>query len=113
MVIGRFCLDKHFNCLHNATMPHVKLDLFKQTGQQEKQFGFSSRSLIIIIAFAIILIAAIGIAIYFYIQYQQTQEQLNRTTQSNEQAALLNEVGKLIVLPSGEQPQIATVTDVS
>lgn len=94
-------------------MPRVMLNPFKKIGQHTEELGFSSRSLIVIIAFSIVLIAAIGIAIYFYIQYQQTQMQLNRSTQSNEQAVLLNEVGKLIVLPSGEQPQIATVTDVS
>ena len=96
-------------------MFHVTQNLFKdikKTGQTA-QLGFSSRSLIIIIAFGILLIAAIGFAIYFYIQYQQTQIQLNRSTQSNEQAALINEVGKLIVLPSNEQPEIATVSDIN
>ena len=94
-------------------MLHVTQDLFKniKKATQTAQLGFSSRSLIIIIAFGIVLIAAIGFAIYFYIQYQQTQVQLNRSTQSNEQAALINEVGKLIVLPSNEQPEIATVSD--
>jgi hypothetical protein len=108
-----FGLTSILSVLHNATMPHVKITLFKKTGQQTEELGFSSRSLIVIIAFSIVLLVAIGIAVYFYIQYQQTQTQLNRTTQSNEQAALLNQVGKLIVLPSGEQPQIATVTDMS
>ena len=75
--------------------------------------GFTSQSLIIIIGLAIILVAAVGIAIYFYLQYQNTQAQLNKTTQSNEQAALIGQVGKLIVLPTGEQPTIATVSDVN
>jgi len=95
-------------------MPHVTQNLFKKIKRagQTAQLGFSSRSLIIIIAFGIVLVAAIGFAVYFYIQYQQTQMQLNRSTQSNQQAALVDEVGKLIVLPSDEQPEIATVSDV-
>jgi hypothetical protein len=75
--------------------------------------GFTSQSLIIIIGLTIVLVAAVGIAIYFYLQYQNTQDQLNKTTQSNEQAALIAEVGKLIVLPNGEQPTIATISDVN
>lgn len=75
--------------------------------------GFASRSLIILIAFGCIFVGAVGIAIYFYVQYQQTQSQLNKTSQSSEQAALITEVGKLIVLPTGEQPTIATVSDIA
>lgn len=93
-------------------MPQFSLNPFKKTGQSTATLGFSSRSLVIIIAFGIILIAAIVIAIYFYFQYQQTQTQLNKSAQANEQAVLLSEVGKLIVLPSGEQPTIATVSDI-
>jgi hypothetical protein len=93
-------------------MLHITRNLFKKTGQTA-QLGFSSRSLIIIVAFGIVLIASIGFAVYFYIQYQQTQMQLNRSTQSNEQAALINQVGKLIVLPSNEQPEVASVSDVN
>ena len=94
-------------------MPHVTLNPFKKNGQPTAQLGFSSRSIIIIIAFCLVLLAAIGLAFYFYFQYQQTQIQLNRTTQSDQQAALMHEVGKLIVLPSGEQPEIATVSDIN
>jgi len=93
-------------------MPHVKKSL-TQIGKTTDLLGFASRSLIIIITLAIIFLGAVGIAIYFYIQYQQTQAQLNKTTQANAQAALVSEVGKLIVLPAGEQPTIATVSDIN
>jgi len=93
-------------------MPRVKKNLFK-TVKSAKLLGFASQSLIIIIGLAIVLIAVVGIAVYFYLQYQKTQDQLNKTTQSNEQAALIAEVGKLIVLPTGEQPTVATVSDIN
>jgi LytR cell envelope-related transcriptional attenuator len=102
-----------FAVLHNsATMPHVTQDLFK-TGNKTALPGFASRSLIFLIAFGILLLSATGVAVYFYLQYQNSQDQLTRTTQANEQAALVSEVGKLIVLPTGEQPNIATVSDIS
>lgn len=94
-------------------MPHARINPFRKNGQSAAQLGFSSRSIIIIIAFGIVLLVAIAFAIYFYIQYQQTQAQLNKSTQSNVQAALISEVGKLIVLPSGEQPTVATVSDMN
>lgn len=93
-------------------MPQVMLNPFKKTRQSTELLGFSARSLIIIIAFGMVLIAAIAIAIYFYFQYQETQIQLNKSTQANQQAVLISKVGKLIILPSGEQPTIATVSDI-
>src|SRR6266700_982129 len=93
-------------------MPLVKKDPVKTVTLTEP-LGFTSQSLLIIIGLAIVLVAAVGIAVYFYLQYQRTQDQLNKTTQSNEQAALISEVGKLIVLPTGEQPTVATVSDLN
>jgi hypothetical protein len=90
-------------------MPLVK----KKTVIATEPLGFISQSLLIIIGLAIVLVAAVGIAGYFYLQYQKTQDQLDKTTHSNEQAALIAEVGKLIVLPTGEQPTIATVSDLN
>lgn len=101
-----------FAVLHNATMPQDILNPFKQTGKKTALLGFSSRSVIVLVTFGILLLAAIGIAIYFYFQYQQSQAQLERASSANEQADLLEEVGKLIVLPTDEQPQIATVSDI-
>jgi len=83
-----------------------------ETGQQAAN-GFISRSLIIIISFGVVLLTSVAIAIYFYVRYQQTQQMLTNSTQSGEQAALVAKVGKLIVLPSGEQPNVATVSDIN
>lgn len=95
---------------NNATMLLIQKNPL-QTGTQTA--GFVSRSLIVIIAFSIVLLASLTTAVYFYLRYQQTQNQLTKSTQASEQAALLSEVGKLILLPTGEQPSIATVSDVS
>ncbi len=91
-------------------MPHVTPDN-KKTVESTELLGYSSQSLLIIIGLTIVLLAAISAAIFFYLQYQKTQDQLNKSAQSNEQAALIAEVGKLIVLPTGEQPTVATVSD--
>ena len=93
-------------------MPLVKKNQYK-TVQSRELLGFASQSLIIIFGLFIILFVCAGLAVFFYLQYQKTQSELAKTTQSNEQAALIAEVGKLIVLPNGEQPTIATVSDIS
>ncbi len=98
--------------LHNATMPQVMQNPFK-TGKSTGLLGFSSQSLTIYIAFGIVLLAALSVAIYFYLQYQRTQDQLTKSTQSNGQAALISQVGKLMMLPTNEQPTIATVSDLN
>ena len=82
-------------------MPLVKKNLF-QTENSTALLGFSSRSLVVLISFGFVLLAAIGVALYYYMQYQQTQAQLSQSNKTNDQAALISEVGKLMVLPSGE-----------
>jgi len=63
----------------------------------------------------IVIAAAIGVSLYFYFQYQQTQKLLqNPTLVSEEQTkALLAQVSKIVELPKGENPTIATVSDKS
>lgn len=92
-------------------MPLVKKNFF-QTENSAGLLGFSSRSIVVLISFGFVLLAAIGVAIYYFTQYQQTQAQLSQSNKINDQAALISQIGKLIVLPSGEQPTIATVSDV-
>ncbi len=74
-----------------------------------------SRSVITMGLFGILVIVAIAVAIYFYVQYQKTQAQLQNPTQASEQETkmLIEQVGKLIELPTREQPTIATVSDIS
>lgn len=72
------------------------------------------RTLLYVVLSAITIISLAG-AIYFYLQYQQTQLALKNPTLAAQQeaASLIAKVGKLIDLPSNEQPTIATVSDIS
>lgn len=63
----------------------------------------------------LVLLAAIATSGYFYMKYRNTQNKLNNPTAAaqNETVSLVNKVSKLIELPSGETPTVATVSDVS
>jgi hypothetical protein len=60
----------------------------------------------------ILFLAAAGTAGYFYKQYQTIKNNPNQVAQ-DEVKSLIDEVGKLLVLPDNEQPTIATVTDLA
>jgi len=59
---------------------------------------------------SIIAIVAIGFAFYFYIQLR-TLKQNPQVVAQNETEMLVGKVGRLMVLPEGETPTIATVSD--
>lgn len=61
----------------------------------------------------VLLIAAAASSYYFYNQYQKTQKLLKNPTQAakEEITGLVSQVGKVIELPKGEQPIVATVSD--
>lgn len=73
------------------------------------------KSLILTSVLGFVLLVALGVALYFFMQYQQSQQLLANPSQNAEQEVktTVEEVGKLIVLPQGEQPQVATVSDVN
>jgi hypothetical protein len=58
----------------------------------------------------VLLVLAILAAGYFYKQYRDIKKNPQKVTQE-ESKTLIAAVGKLIVLPQGEDPTIATVTD--
>ena len=60
----------------------------------------------------LLFIAAIVLAGYFYKQLHALKNDPAKVTQE-EVKALVEEVGKLIVLPTNEEPTIATVSDLS
>jgi len=65
----------------------------------------------------LILIIAIIPTIYFFVQNKNTENKLNDLQNNSQSSATLDEVvkqvGKLVLLPSGEQPTLATVSDVA
>lgn len=58
----------------------------------------------------VLLLGTTGAAGYFYNELNEVKKNPNKTAQ-DETAATIAAVGKLIVLPSGEQPTLATVTE--
>lgn len=67
----------------------------------------------------VLLAAAIGTAAYYVNRYHDSQNQVKKlasnptVTAQQQQQDLINKVGKLTVLPAGEAPTVATVTDIS
>lgn len=77
--------------------------------------GLSSIKILGIVVGIIVLIAA-GVSYYFYAQEQDAQKLLQGANSqlSQEQVKnLVDKVGKIIELPTGETPQVATVSDKS
>jgi len=69
------------------------------------------RPMTVLLVFLVILCVSLA---FLFIQYRKTQDKLNQlsNTQSKEEVqSLLKTVGKLVDLPSEEQPTVATVTD--
>ena len=66
---------------------------------------------------ALIVIIALIPTIYFYVQNKNTENKLNNLQQksqaSDDLSMVVEQIGKLVLLPTGEQPTLATVTDIS
>lgn len=79
------------------------------------QFNFNLQRNQLIIAAAVILgLLILGVGGYFYYQSQKGQNLTNVQQGSPEEVnKMVEEVGKLMELPQGEVPQVATVTDVT
>lgn len=82
---------------------------------KDVQQGFASKSLLVIISFSVLVLVAAGFAVYYFMQYQNSQSLLKdpQKATAQETGKIVDEVGRLIVLPQNEQPQIATVSDVN
>lgn len=68
---------------------------------------------VILVISLVILIVALVPSLYFYNQYQKTQSLLQNSNKQVEveTKVLIAQVGKLIELPTGENPTVATVSD--
>ncbi|OGM96165.1 MAG: hypothetical protein A3B86_02555 [Candidatus Yanofskybacteria bacterium RIFCSPHIGHO2_02_FULL_38_22b] len=67
-----------------------------------------SKKLTSALVVAVVLVS--GLAYYFYSQYSDLKENPNKITQE-ETAKIVGRVSKLMVLPEGETPTLATVSD--
>lgn len=61
-------------------------------------------------AAVIVAVAASGLAVYFYVQAARAKNDPNAAAQA-EVKQLVAEVGRLILLPQGETPTVATVVN--
>jgi hypothetical protein len=77
---------------------------------KEKKGGNLLNSKVIMAALFLIALIAIGASGYFYFKNQQLLKDPAKAGQKELQAVVKN-VDKLILLPQGEQPTLATVTD--
>lgn len=84
------------------------MDLFNKG----KAYVFQNPKKIVI---GLVIFVLLLLVYYFYNQYRLTQQLLQNpsATSNAETKALIDSVGKLILLPIGEQPTIATVTDIT
>ena len=69
----------------------------------------------VFVGIAVVVLLVAGAGVYFYQQYAKTQNLLKNPTVAAqaEQKKLVEKIGKLIELPVGEEPTIATVSDVN
>lgn len=64
-------------------------------------------SIVLLILFLLVVVAA-GAAVYFYRQLSELKQDPQKVAQ-DEVDAVVERVGKIMVLPEGEQPTLATV----
>lgn len=67
-----------------------------------------NRTFPVIVVLAVLLLLAVGIAGYFYYQYRSAQPGV---AEAKEIKQLTETIGSFMVLPEGEEPTLATVTD--
>ncbi len=82
-----------------------------QTGDSRRFSAVHNKKLIYILL--ILILAAIP-TIYFYSQNKNTEKKLNSLQQKSDDLNMaVGQVGKLVLLPTGEQPVLAIVSDLS
>jgi len=78
-------------------------------------FSFFKKPVVI---FSVVIVVLGGFAVFVFLEYQQTKSEFERfrsdpralVAEQNNQ--LIDEIGKLVELPTTEEPTIATITDV-
>lgn len=91
--------------------PLPEADTTVPSSNRKVRLNISARNLVIIL----IIIGALAASLYFYMKYQNSQDKLNNpgSSSSAETDSLVKKVGKIAVLPTGETPTVATVSDVT
>lgn len=81
-------------------------------GTSNRQITISAGKL-----FAVIALLAVVSSVYFFSQYRQAKQEISRLSAPQEavlaeQHQLVEQVGRIVELPTGEAPTVATVSDV-
>ncbi len=94
-----------------GSQPSTEVIQPQRGGVSQKFSGIRKKKLFYIL---LILILTVVPTIYFYSQNKNTEKKLNNLQQkSDDLNTVLGQVGKLVLLPTGEQPILATVSDLS
>ncbi len=78
----------------------------------EKKVAFLSGKMFVLL-FVVVLLLALGLAGYFFIKYQNISQREKVAGATTEVTKTIEAISKLIELPQGEQPTLATVSDKS
>ena len=94
----------HYNKLH-----------MKKNEPEAIQTQAPSKNLLIIVGVVVLVLLAVVPGYYFYNKYQKAQNLLKNPAAATEEEVrnTVEAVGKLIDVPAGEAPQVATVTDIN
>jgi len=76
---------------------------------------FLKKTMVVRVVLVIVALLILTVGIYYFLQYQKTQQLLKNPSLAAqvESQSLVAKVGRLMDLPEGEQPTIATVSDVT
>ncbi|HSA84417.1 MAG TPA: LytR C-terminal domain-containing protein [Patescibacteria group bacterium] len=79
-----------------------------ESGAKHKKFPKK----VLVIGVIVVIVLLLGVGAYFFFEYRKAQANPSQAAQA-EIEQLVTEVGKLMVLPSDEEPQVATVSDIT
>lgn len=77
---------------------------------------FKLNKQVLVVLFFVVLFLALGSAIFFYGKYREEYkkaQQIVGTANAEEVKKIVEKIGKLIELPQGEEPTLATVSDIT
>jgi len=75
-------------------------------------FGFLKSRRFWFFVISVIVVCSLGLALNFYLKTEKLQSEIKLIGSSDTQE-IINEVSKIIILPTGEEPRIVTISDVS
>lgn len=81
------------------------------SGEKSRKFNVDLRIALVGSAFAVIVFGSLGAAGYFYNEYKKISQKM--LSPADELADVLEKVSRIVELPEGENPTLATVSDVS